>query len=82
MLRIDIHGNYKMELRFIDSAALLCYDQVVKRQVKKSVDNFIGKYFISSSRLSPAVGGWRNWLVSPLRSLTTSSSPYRQPYGL
>ena len=37
MLRIDIHGNYKMELRFIDSAALLCYDQVVKRQVKKSV---------------------------------------------
>ena len=51
-------------------------------QVKKSVDNFIGKYFISSSRLSPAVGGWRQWLVSPLRSLTTSSSPYRQPYGL
>ena len=44
-------------------------------QVKKSVDNFIGKYFISSSRLSPAVGGWRNWLVSPLRGLTTQTPP-------
>ena len=35
MLRIDIHGNYKMELRFIDSAALLCYDQVVKKTSEK-----------------------------------------------